>query len=75
MTQKCEQFSYEGFFEICVDFWDPKWSPPPPPPPPTSLASMSKFPSGGKEYENNVLKVFFMNFMKKIKNDTKMIVK
>ena len=61
MSQKCEQFSYEGFFGISVNFRDfcgPKWSPPSP-------ASMSKFPSGGKKVWN---KCFFNDSYEHLEN-------
>ena len=64
-VQKCEQFSYELFFESFGDlgyFWGPKWSPPSPSP-----ASMSKFPSRGK-YERNV-SVDFYDFFKETRKN------
>ena len=58
-------------FVICLDFGGPKWSPP-------SLASMSKFPSGGENMENKCFFNDFCDFQKLIykkimKNGTKMI--
>ena len=76
MFQKCEQFSYDIFFVFC-DLGGPKWSPPTPPTPPhppihthttphtTSPASMSKFPSRGKQYGKIKRLMIFYVFMKK----------
>ena len=52
-TQKCEQFSYELFFDILGICWD--LFPPPSPSPSPSPASMSKFPSRGN---NNMEQMF-----------------
>ena len=59
-------FRKDCVFEICWDFWGPKWSPPP-----SSPASMSKFPSGGK-MERNVLLRIFVIVMIVMKNESPM---
>ena len=57
--RRVNNFRTISFFVILCDF-DPKWSPPPS----TSPASMSKFPSGEKIYQNDFSNDFFITFMK-----------
>ena len=57
MSQKCEHISYELF--VCDFLWFLGLPPPSP-------ASMSKFPSRGKQYGKNVLLLNFMIFMEQI---------
>ena len=74
MSQKCEQFSYEGFFIIFfLDFGGYLVLNGPPPSP--SPASMSKFPSRGKNMKKTWFLVFFMIPMENMKNRTKMMHK
>ena len=66
MSQKCEQFSYEGFFSIlfgCLGILGPKWSPPTPAHPhPWRQCKSSLL---GEKYEQFMfLKIFIMAFMK-----------
>ena len=60
----------------CLGFGGPKWSAPHHHPPP-SPASMSKFPSGGKDMERNGLLMIFDDFYKKEKRKhcIKMVLK